>query len=111
METGAYLLRVFPSKAVLFSSNNLYRRMIVKFNKKSKLSVPESFLAGGLAGMTAISVTYPIDSARGRISRKLVTVYRGVVPFEMREFEVATRALRGTMPYVSIQVGTVGFLE
>jgi hypothetical protein len=79
------LLRVFPAKAVVFSSNDAYRHLFSRLSMPSSsstaghrfsaspppLSAGMSFLAGGCAGMTASAVTYPLDFARGRISGKL----------------------------------------
>ena len=68
---GANLLRVFPSKAVVFSSNDVYKTWLLNANVLDKTSV--SFLAGGLAGMSATAATYPLDLARGRISGKVAS--------------------------------------
>lgn len=77
---GANLLRIFPSKAVVFSSHDFYkslfRRYLVKGNENNNSNNKQlpslySFLAGGLAGVTATAATYPLDLARGRISGKL----------------------------------------
>eukprot|EP00546_Thalassionema_frauenfeldii_P007125 CAMPEP_0178925870 /NCGR_PEP_ID=MMETSP0786-20121207/18175_1 /TAXON_ID=186022 /ORGANISM="Thalassionema frauenfeldii, Strain CCMP 1798" /LENGTH=141 /DNA_ID=CAMNT_0020600845 /DNA_START=205 /DNA_END=626 /DNA_ORIENTATION=- len=68
---GANLLRVFPSKAVVFSSNDFYKkslRQIFNAPPDQPLSGSLSFLAGGLSGMTATAMTYPLDLARGRIT-------------------------------------------
>jgi solute carrier family 25 (mitochondrial phosphate transporter), member 23/24/25/41 len=81
---GVNLLRVFPAKAIVFSSNDVYKAFLFnlfmpdaarnnssKSNSNKSLSGPLSFLAGGMAGMTACFFTYPLDLARGRISGKL----------------------------------------
>jgi len=86
---GVNLLRVFPAKAVVFASNDMYRSVLYEWTTTTtttsrsgapppppphKLSASLSFLAGGMAGMTATAVTYPLDFARGRISGKLAGV-------------------------------------
>ena len=96
---GANLLRVVPSKAVVFSSNDFYKSMFRRHLQQQQqhggsaggaggtshtsryssnyddATVPlppqYAFLAGGLAGMSATAATYPLDLARGRISGKL----------------------------------------
>lgn len=121
---GANLLRVFPSKAVVFSSNDVYRQWMAH-----SVSDPTtaSFLSGGLAGSTATAVTYPLDLARGRISGKVAgsgggggKVYASVwstVRVTVRDEGIAglyrgvTATLIGAMPYMGIQFGTVGLLE
>ena len=82
---GINLIRVFPNKAIIFSTNDIYTRYIHQWyfrnnhyggNATSTAALPPiySFLAGGLAGMTATAVTYPLDLARGRIAGKVGVV-------------------------------------
>lgn len=123
---GANLLRIFPAKAVIFSTNDLYKTMLCKtLSNDQTNTVTLSFLAGGLAGMTASALTYPLDFARGRIAGKLksqnkpkdyngifrtialtihdegfLAIYRGIIP-----------TLCGALPYEGIKFGTVGYLE
>lgn len=74
---GVNLLRVFPNKAIIFSTNDMYTRYLHQMYFGSSVHSQEtlppvySFLAGGLAGMTATAVTYPLDLARGRIAGKV----------------------------------------
>ena len=78
---GANLLRVFPAKAVVFSTNDVYQgffRGLSHTPKDQKLHPVLSFLAGGFAGMTATACTYPLDFARGRITGKLAPADGGV---------------------------------
>lgn len=85
---GTNLLRIFPAKAVVFSTNDLYqdlfRRLLSVLSENQsqtnhqhtgakKLPNAILFLSGGLAGMTASACTYPLDFARGRISGKLAS--------------------------------------
>jgi Mitochondrial carrier protein len=75
---GANLLRVFPAKAIVFSSNDIYKAFLFNLfipsdqyasagsnsgggssNNNISLSGPLSFFAGGLAGMSACFLTYP----------------------------------------------------
>ena len=118
---GANLLRVFPSKAVVFSSNDVYRKLLAPYVTNTTTA---SFLAGGFAGSTATAVTYPLDLARGRISGKVVVatgkVYKSVwstVAVTLRDegigglYRGVTATLIGAMPYMGIQFGTVGMLE
>ena len=141
---GANLIRVFPSKAVVFSSHDFYRKVFGKYfvkhdNHNDKLPAHYSFLAGGLAGMTATAVTYPLDLARGRISGKMAAAalsatssgssggqknmqkaYTGIwqtLTTTVKDegarglYKGVTPTLLGAMPYVGIQFGTVGLLE
>lgn len=126
---GANLLRVFPAKAVVFSSNDLYRAFLRRVagspNDSSSLSTPLSFLAGGMAGMTATAVTYPLDLARGRIAGTLgksvgQKTYGGILPTVLLTikdegvlalYKGVTPTILGAMPYEGIKFGTVGLLE
>eukprot|EP00977_Amphora_coffeiformis_P005157 scaffold1102_cov147-Amphora_coffeaeformis.AAC.4 len=73
---GANLLRVFPAKAVVFSSNDFYRQVIQQFTGEQRLSAAASFLAGGMAGMSASLATYPLDLAvsRDREANEIIIV-------------------------------------
>jgi solute carrier family 25 phosphate transporter 23/24/25/41 len=120
-----FRLRVFPAKSVVFSCNDYYRALFSQILQTEQLPAPASFLAGGLSGMTATAVTYPLDLARGRISGKLAVakgqkVYRGIVQtilLTVREEGVAalfkgiTPTILGALPYEGIKFGTVGAME
>ena len=135
---GANLLRIFPAKAVVFSTNDLYqdlfRRLICftnnqPYDKSQKLPAIFSFLAGGFAGMSASACTYPLDLARGRISGKLASrasdgvvkkEYKGILStilLTVREegfgalYKGVTPTLIGALPYEGIKFGTVGILD
>jgi solute carrier family 25 phosphate transporter 23/24/25/41 len=123
---GANLLRVFPAKAVVFASNDLFGGMLRKFSNTpsdKKLNPSWSFLAGGLAGMSATACTYPLDLARGRISGKLSNgkkEYNGIIrtmALTVKDegflalYKGITPTLLGAMPYEGIKFGTVGILE
>jgi len=141
---GANLLRIFPSKAVVFSTNDMYqgvfRRLLAKGvgdeaylhadpNHRKKLPTSLSFLAGGLAGMSATACTYPLDFARGRIGGKLGSrssdgavrkEYKGIVHtllLTAKEegpsalYKGVTPTLIGALPYEGIKFGTVELLD
>jgi len=125
---GANLLRVFPAKAVVFSANDFYRnqiRGVFKIPESQPLPGYFSFLAGGLSGMSATLLTYPLDLARGRISGKLAGAnhqrhYSGIintVVLTVKEegftalYKGVTPTILGAMPYEGIKFGTVGLLE
>jgi solute carrier family 25 phosphate transporter 23/24/25/41 len=125
---GANLLRVFPAKAVVFSSNDFYKSQLKEiFHIDGGAPLPGylAFLAGGLSGMSATTVTYPLDFCRGRISGKLACEkhhkqYRGIVgtlALTIKDegflavYKGVTPTLLGAMPYEGIKFGTVGVLE
>ena len=131
---GANLLRVFPSKSIIFSSNDVYRAKLGALYHGSSLGYDDSgrslpwslsFLSGGMAGMTATALTYPLDLARGRIAGKVATEggakhYRGIVDTVLvtaREegpralYKGMSPTLLGAMPYEGIKFGTVAAME
>jgi solute carrier family 25 phosphate transporter 23/24/25/41 len=125
---GANLLRVFPAKAVVFSSNDVYKSLIINamdLQDTKKKPTYVGFTAGGLSGMTACALTYPLDLIRGRISGKGVLAdgskrYTGIVNvamITMKEegwtalYRGMTPTLLGCIPYEGIKFGTVGLLE
>ena len=131
---GANLLRVFPAKSIVFSSNDFYRGGLgylywgsneAYVKNSGQLPWSLSFLAGGMAGMSASAATYPLDLARGRITGKLAGPggkkhYKGIintVVITAREegikalYKGVTPTLIGAMPYEGIKFGTVGILE
>lgn len=131
---GANLLRVFPAKSIVFATNDFYRSCFGYLywgstegylDNGGQLPWTLSFMSGGMAGMTASAVTYPLDLARGRITGKLAGPggkkhYKGIintVVLTAREegisalYKGVTPTLLGAMPYEGIKFGTVGILE
>eukprot|EP00536_Pseudo-nitzschia_multiseries_P000047 jgi/Psemu1/293882/fgenesh1_pm.2_\ len=125
---GANLVRIFPAKGVLFSTNDVYQEMFRKVTRKpqsEKLPLFYTFLSGGFAGMTACAFTYPLDFAQGRISGKLADrgnrkEYRGIIRTVVMTikdegfpalYKGVAPTVMGALPYEGIKFGTVGFLE
>uniref|UniRef100_A0A7S0GK33 Mitochondrial carrier protein n=1 Tax=Proboscia inermis TaxID=420281 RepID=A0A7S0GK33_9STRA len=129
---GANLLRVFPAKGIVFCSNDYYKNLLTNLttSSSSNISKPSpmvSFFAGGLSGMTASAITYPLDLARGRISGKMAgvdgkkvkhyTSTWNTISLTVREegvrslYKGITPTLLGAIPYEGIKFGTVGLLE
>lgn len=126
---GVNLVRIFPAKAVVFASNDAYKSALRRWSNTASdrpLSGSLSFLAGGLAGMSASACTYPLDFARGRISGKLAVGGKGTkqyggiiqtVALTVKDegflalYKGVTPTLMGAMPYEGIKFGTVGLLE
>lgn len=125
---GANLIRIFPAKAIVFSSNDFYKQILRKLShtpNKEALPGYLAFLAGGMSGMSASLVTYPLDFSRGRISGKLAQQkghkqYHGILhtlSITIKDegffaiYQGITPTLLGAMPYEGIKFGTVGILE
>ena len=127
------VIRIFPARGVLFAANDLYKDVIfARFERGGGAAEPKShpvwvmFSSGGLAGMTAIVTTYPLDVARTRLAGRMHTSgeprarehtsmtlllytmlrkegirswYRGVGP-----------TLLGALPYEGIKFTVYGFI-
>lgn len=62
---GATMVRTFPHGAVQFLSYEEYRQCLEALCGKGALS---NLISGSLAGLTACSVTYPLDTVRCRLA-------------------------------------------
>ncbi|XP_073251199.1 solute carrier family 25 member 16-like isoform X2 [Porites lutea] len=62
---GAMMVRTFPHGAVQFLSYEQYKQFLDSLCGKGALS---HLLAGSLAGVTACSITYPLDTVRCRLA-------------------------------------------
>eukprot|EP00457_Paulinella_chromatophora_P008838 gb/GEZN01008887.1/.p1 GENE.gb/GEZN01008887.1/~~gb/GEZN01008887.1/.p1 ORF type:complete len:397 (-),score=76.07 gb/GEZN01008887.1/:135-1325(-) len=65
---GVNIVRVVPYSATQFASYDVYKQFIMGDREMHTLSTVERLCAGGLAGMTATSVTHPLDVIRLRLS-------------------------------------------
>jgi hypothetical protein len=116
------------AKAVVFACNDTYRGFfygITDTPTDQPLPGYLSFLAGGMSGMTATALTYPLDLARGRISGKLKVqgkeqhykgIFTTIIMTAKEEGLVAlykgiTPTVLGAMPYEGIKFGTVALME
>ncbi|CCG84836.1 protein of unknown function [Taphrina deformans PYCC 5710] len=64
---GSNCLRIFPYSAIQFASYNIYKPYLIAAGD-TDLSVGMRLLAGGLAGITSVAITYPLDITRTRLS-------------------------------------------
>lgn len=58
---GAQLLRIFPYAAMQFTSYELYKSLNRRFFGEKSNRIINSVACGSLAGITAVTVTYPLD--------------------------------------------------
>ena len=63
---GAMMVRVFPYAAIQFMSYEQYKQIVRPYFKKN--SPYSKFLAGSLTGITAVTLTYPLDMVRARLA-------------------------------------------
>ena len=64
---GTNCIRIVPYSAVQFGSFNLYKRTLEGWTGHN-LTSPERLLCGGIAGVTSVTFTYPLDIVRTRLS-------------------------------------------
>ncbi|KAL5120774.1 hypothetical protein ACEQ8H_001255 [Pleosporales sp. CAS-2024a] len=64
---GTNCIRIVPYSAVQFSAYNVYKRLF-ESEPASPLDAYQRLLCGGLAGITSVTFTYPLDIVRTRLS-------------------------------------------
>lgn len=63
---GAQMVRIFPYAATQFTSFEIYKRYLDGvFGSTSHI---DKFIAGAGAGLTAVTLTYPLDTIRARLA-------------------------------------------
>lgn len=68
---GAQMVRIFPYAATQFTSFEIYKRYLDGvFGATSHV---DKFLAGAGAGLTAVTLTYPLDTIRARLAFQVST--------------------------------------
>lgn len=65
---GTNCIRIVPYSAVQFSSYNFYKRYIFEPSPGADLSALTRLVCGGVAGITSVFLTYPLDIVRTRLS-------------------------------------------
>lgn len=63
---GAQMVRIFPYAATQFTTFEVYKSYLDGiFGKTSHI---DKFLAGAMAGLSAVTLTYPLDTIRARLA-------------------------------------------
>ncbi|GAP84635.1 putative mitochondrial carrier protein [Rosellinia necatrix] len=65
---GTNCIRIVPYSAVQFGSYNLYRRQFFERQPGAVMTPVQRLLCGGVAGITSVVFTYPLDIVRTRLS-------------------------------------------
>ncbi len=73
----AMMVRVFPYAAIQFMSYEQYKKLVRPyFNQKTHTS---KLLAGSMTGITAVTLTYPLDVVRARMAYQVIEKrYHGI---------------------------------
>eukprot|EP00040_Diaphanoeca_grandis_P033676 m.206714 g.206714 ORF g.206714 m.206714 type:complete len:669 (-) comp32964_c0_seq1:31-2037(-) len=112
---GAAVLRTAPYQGAAFTSFEIYRKYLEK-HSPIESSVATRFMAGGLAGATATTLTYPLDLVRARMAAhwSMTPRYSGMFS-GMREivqkegflalYSGINPTLIGIVPYAGISFG------
>ncbi|XP_025410435.1 graves disease carrier protein-like [Sipha flava] len=76
---GAQMVRVFPYAAIQFTSFEFYKTLLGSILGNS--SHVGKFIAGSSAGVTAVTITYPLDTIRARLAFQVTGehVYNGII--------------------------------
>ncbi|CAK1586761.1 unnamed protein product [Parnassius mnemosyne] len=110
---GAQMVRIFPYAATQFTSFEIYKKYL------SVLNIPmvrhgDKFIAGAAAGVTAVTLTYPLDTIRARLAFQITGEHRytGIAHTAVTMFrtEGGIRALyRGFVPTMVGMIPYAGF--
>lgn len=68
---GANVLRVFPSRGILFMANDRVKEFFRRLDKNGNYHSSLSFASGSVAGVIAAVTTYPLDLTRTRITSQI----------------------------------------
>ncbi|XP_075228346.1 solute carrier family 25 member 16-like isoform X2 [Lycorma delicatula] len=109
---GAQMVRIFPYAAVQFTSFEFYKGYLSTVITGG--SHIDKFLAGSAAGVTAVTLTYPLDTIRARLAFQVTGehYYNGILHTAVSMFkeEGGIRALyRGFLPTFLGMVPYAGF--
>jgi hypothetical protein len=120
---GANVVRVFPSRGILFWTNDIFKSA---FEDAIESTTLRSFLAGSFAGIAACFSTYPLDLARTRITaqvnnmgpaaKRYVSIRGTILSTVRREgiwalYRGMGPTLMGALPYEGIKFGCYDVLK
>eukprot|EP00761_Pharyngomonas_kirbyi_P012825 gb/GECH01012852.1/.p1 GENE.gb/GECH01012852.1/~~gb/GECH01012852.1/.p1 ORF type:complete len:320 (+),score=68.20 gb/GECH01012852.1/:1-960(+) len=76
---GTNVVRVIPYSSVQFVSYEQYKRMTKSLTGQDELNYMQRMMCGGLAGISSVAASYPLDLIRCRLSAQgNETKYRGI---------------------------------
>uniref|UniRef100_A0A336LU13 CSON004736 protein n=1 Tax=Culicoides sonorensis TaxID=179676 RepID=A0A336LU13_CULSO len=114
---GAQMVRIFPYAATQFTAFEVYKKYLGKVILKQDIKIiqhADKFVAGAGAGLTAVTLTYPLDTIRARLAFQVTGEhkYTGIIHTAVSIFkeEGGIKALyRGFTPTLMGMVPYAGF--
>ncbi|RXG69693.1 Graves disease carrier protein-like [Armadillidium vulgare] len=79
---GAQMVRILPYASTQFTAFEIYKQIMLKFTEKTETgSFLISGVSGSLAGVTAVFLTYPLDTVRARLAFQVAGshIYKGII--------------------------------
>ncbi|XP_059607516.1 solute carrier family 25 member 16-like [Phlebotomus argentipes] len=75
---GAQMVRIFPYAAIQFTAFEVYKKYLINVLPPSVMYVKhaDKFFAGAGAGLTAVTLTYPLDVVRARLAFQVTGEHR-----------------------------------
>ncbi|CAH1723936.1 unnamed protein product [Chironomus riparius] len=101
---GAQMVRIFPYAATQFTAFEFYKKYFGRyFGPNPRIRHADKFFAGAGAGLTAVTLTYPLDTIRARLAFQVTGEHRynGIIhtATSILKEEGGVRALyRGFLP-------------
>ncbi|XP_071492935.1 mitochondrial coenzyme A transporter SLC25A42-like [Diadema antillarum] len=84
---SATMARIIPYAATQYAAHEQYKKLLNTTNAEN-LDPGRRFLAGSLAGVTAASLTYPLDVLRARMAVTHRASYRGIISMFLHTWRV-----------------------
>mmetsp|Transcript_24742 Transcript_24742/g.74340 ORF Transcript_24742/g.74340 Transcript_24742/m.74340 type:complete len:274 (-) Transcript_24742:277-1098(-) len=111
-------LRIFPNKALLYMFQDSYKDFFKANLGQGQFPILANFLGGGLAGMSANVITYPLDTIRARQaglvkSKSVVQIVGDTLKLEGVGgfYRGLTPSMIGAIPYEGLKFGCYAFFR
>ncbi|KAK4249761.1 mitochondrial carrier domain-containing protein [Corynascus novoguineensis] len=127
---GTNCIRIVPYSAVQFGSYNFYKRHFFERHPGDSLTPISRLTCGGIAGITSVTFTYPLDIVRTRLSiqsasfaelgekpKKLPGMWQTMISMYRTEGGIAALyrgivpTVAGVAPYVGLNFMTYEFVR